>query len=175
MRYRLPWQTHTHTHTHTHINTGCLRSNSVVINTSIYSILWCKTFLLTTNCRQTCKIYCYLMQFNVSAHSPTDVVMKFNFTQHPREHIHSHRSDSRCNPSAQIGKRLHHFTAHDVFDTPKRRKVRGCWISTKWRSTNRPSPADPQTRKPFVENSGNKTGLCTNLLENKSFNFRFYL
>jgi hypothetical protein len=40
-------------------------------------------------------------------------------TQHPRQHIDRHRSDSHCNPSAQIGKKLFYPSAlHDIFDVP---------------------------------------------------------
>jgi hypothetical protein len=41
-------------------------------------------------------------------------------TLHPSPEIahHRHCTNSRCNPSMHIGKRLYPFTVHNTFDTP---------------------------------------------------------
>jgi hypothetical protein len=90
------------------------------------------------------KIYCYLVQFNVSADGHTDAEIKFHFTLHPRYHTHIHRSDSRCNPLAQIWERLHHFSVHVVFIVhSEEEEVHGYSVSCPRRPSNWPSPADP--------------------------------
>jgi hypothetical protein len=59
---------------------------------------------------------------------PTDIKIKLHFTLHPREHTDRHRSDSRCNPSVQIGKMHYPFAVHDVFVVPQKNKFVTSWL-----------------------------------------------
>jgi hypothetical protein len=105
---------------------------------------------------------------------PTDVEMKFHCIPHPREYIHRHCRDSRCNTSAYIWKTMDPFVVNDVLDIPQKTTSVGARSGLRGgRLTGLPMP-NPSTTKLFVQSSaynGTKMGWCTILLENEAVNF----
>jgi hypothetical protein len=85
--------------------TGCLRRNSGVLVTNIYSLLWHKKILINKTIKQSLQVLLSFSAFWYENHwRPYRRRTTFHLTPHLRAHIHRNRSDSCCNPSAQIGK-----------------------------------------------------------------------